>query len=105
MAKRTRRQRRGGATAIVTTAGKAPPKKWWRRWLWYVNPRRFRDFWLTKPGGITLLKIAGTWFGIFLAIVIGLFLYFAKDLPNPDQINSKVSAETTRFYDRTGKTV
>lgn len=34
--------------------------------------------------------------------VVGIFLYFAKDLPSPDKLNSRVVAESTKIYDRTG---
>jgi membrane peptidoglycan carboxypeptidase len=80
-----------------------PPKKWWRRWLWYSNPKRFSDFWFTKPGLKSALKIAAFGGGLGLLALTGLFLYFAKDLPSPGKINSLRLAQTTRFYDRTGK--
>lgn len=48
--------------------------------------------------------IAGTAAGIFL-IFLALFLWIAKDLPSPNKINSKISAQTTKLYDRTGQTV
>src|SRR3990167_10886873 len=81
------------------------PAKWYRRWLWYLNPRRFKDFWFTREGGKTFLKIAGIWAGIFFIMIAGLFLYFAKDLPSPGKVNSLTLKQTTRFYDRTGKTL
>ncbi|MBP6006018.1 penicillin-binding protein [Candidatus Saccharibacteria bacterium] len=39
-----------------------------------------------------------------LALIL-LFLFVAKDLPSPDQINSVASEQTTKIYDRTGETV
>ncbi|TSD02031.1 MAG: 1A family penicillin-binding protein [Parcubacteria group bacterium Athens0714_25] len=46
--------------------------------------------------------------GLFLAIigvvlVIGIFLYYSKDLPDPGKINKRVVAESTKIYDRTGE--
>ena len=42
-------------------------------------------------------------FGVLgLIATIGLFAYFAKDLPNPNKINKRVIAESTKIYDRTG---
>ncbi len=96
-----RHTKRGGKS----TSGITPPKKWWRRWLWYLNPTRFRDFWFTRAGGITALKLFGIWAAIGFGLIVVLFLWFAKDLPTPGQINSKILAQTTRFYDRTGQTV
>ncbi len=35
--------------------------------------------------------------------VVGIFAYFAKDLPDPNKVNKRVIAESTKIYDRTGK--
>lgn len=82
-----------------------PPETWWRRWIWYTNPKRFMDWWFTKPGMFAALKIAGTVTGVVVIFIIGLFFYFARDLPNPGEINALDSEQTTKFYDRTGETV
>lgn len=43
-------------------------------------------------------------FGFITAIIltIGIFAYFAKDLPDPNKVNKRVVAESTKIYDRTG---
>ena len=41
--------------------------------------------------------------GSFLAV--GVFIYFSKDIPNADEIVNRRVAESTKIYDRTGKTV
>ncbi|MEX0668247.1 MAG: PBP1A family penicillin-binding protein [Candidatus Saccharimonadales bacterium] len=88
----------------VTKFGRiTPPEVWWRRWLWYMHPRRFKDWWFTKPGAIAALRILGVAAGILLLLVIGLFLYFARDLPSPGQINAQALDQTTKFYDRSGE--
>ncbi len=38
-----------------------------------------------------------------LFFVIGVFVYFAKDLPNPGNISIPQSAQSTKIYDRTGQ--
>ncbi|MBD3282307.1 MAG: PBP1A family penicillin-binding protein [Candidatus Portnoybacteria bacterium] len=44
------------------------------------------------------------WSAIILFIfLVGLFAYFAKDLPNPEQIAERRVVESTKIYDRTGK--
>jgi membrane peptidoglycan carboxypeptidase len=48
--------------------------------------------------------IAATFAGFFL-IILAIFLWIAKDLPSPNKINSKISAQTTKLYDRTGQNV
>lgn len=53
----------------------------------------------TKEG----LKKVGTVAIIGLGIIIGLFGWYAKDLPTPNKINSRMSAQTTQIFDRNGK--
>ncbi len=48
--------------------------------------------------------IASIFAGFFLLGLL-LFLWIAKDLPSPNKINSKISAQTTKLYDRTGQNV
>lgn len=43
--------------------------------------------------------------GVFLILVILVFAWFAKDLPSPNKINARLSAQTTKFYDRSGQHV
>lgn len=49
------------------------------------------------------LKIYGVTLALIILAIAGLFLWFAKDLPSPNKINSRVSAQTTKIYDRTGE--
>lgn len=46
-------------------------------------------------------------FGFLTGIiaVVGIFAYFAKDLPDPNKVNKRVVAESTKIYDRTGQHV
>ncbi|MDD3480772.1 MAG: penicillin-binding protein [Patescibacteria group bacterium] len=53
----------------------------------------------TKEG----LKKVGTVTVILLGIIIGLFGWYAKDLPTPNKINSRFAAQTTQIFDRNGK--
>jgi len=91
------------ARKVKAHASVSPPNKWWRRWLWYGNPQRFRDWWFTHEGKVAGLKIIGTTAGVAFIGIAGLFLYFAKDLPSPGKVNSLGLAQTTRFYDRSGQ--
>ncbi len=54
--------------------------------------------------GKKALKIYGITAAILVLAVAGIFLWFAKDLPSPNKINEIASAQTTKLYDRTGKT-
>ncbi len=49
------------------------------------------------------LKIYGITIAVIFLLIAGVFLWFAKDLPSPNKINSRVSAQTTKIYDRTGE--
>lgn len=42
-------------------------------------------------------------FFVGVLTVLGVFMYFAKDLPDPDQIHTRQVAESTKIYDRTGE--
>lgn len=57
---------------------------------------------LTSRKGLRMMAIVA---GVILAIIVGVFLWFAKDLPSPNKINARVSAQTTKLYDRTGQHV
>ncbi len=64
----------------------------------------FKDF-KQKPAkekwklvGKIVLYLTGA---IFLFIV-GMFIYYAKDLPNPNNLGNLVEAQSTKIYDRTG---
>jgi 1A family penicillin-binding protein len=48
-------------------------------------------------------KIALYVFGAGVLFTVGLFIYFIKDLPSPSAINSRVVAESTKIYDRSGE--
>lgn len=53
-----------------------------------------------------LMTIAVVFVVLFLAgvgTVIGLFVHYAKDLPDPEKVNRRVVAESTKIYDRTGQ--
>ncbi len=41
--------------------------------------------------------------GIGFLSVAGVFVYYAKDLPDPGKINKRIVAESTKIYDRTGE--
>jgi len=50
-----------------------------------------------------LLKIAGWGLAAFLLFAIGVFAYYAKDLPSPSKLNQRQVVESTKIYDRTGE--
>ncbi len=72
------------------------PKKWLARGLVLIDPRHFKENWLSKAGAIRTAKIAGVGFVMLLAV----FLWFGRDLPDPNKVNAKLGGQTTKFWDR-----
>ena len=50
-----------------------------------------------------LLKLSIVMFIIGIIVITGVFIYFSKDIPNPDKIVDRSVAESTKIYDRTGE--
>ncbi len=76
-----------------------------KRILWRLHPKRVAKYWFSKRGGKMMLKLGAAGFIVLVVASFGVYAYFRSELPNPDEVNSKVLAENTRFYDRTGKTL
>lgn len=57
------------------------------------------DFMFSKKA----LKIMGIIFGAGFLAIAGIFIFFMKDLPDPDKVNKRVINESTKIYDRTGQ--
>lgn len=69
-------------------------------------PRRRHYKKTYKKGGslvLSLGKIALFSFLAFLLLGAGIFLYYAKDLPRPEDLSEISFANPTKIYDRTGK--
>jgi len=48
--------------------------------------------------------ILAAYFSLALFVfMVGVFIYFSKDLPSPGKMNSRFIAESTKIYDRTGQ--
>ncbi|HAR99875.1 TPA: penicillin-binding protein, partial [Candidatus Moranbacteria bacterium] len=48
-------------------------------------------------------KISLYLFGVGFLSVVGIFLYFAKDLPSANSVDAKLIAQSTKIYDRSGE--
>ncbi|MBI2416194.1 MAG: transglycosylase domain-containing protein [Candidatus Kerfeldbacteria bacterium] len=82
---------RSSANVIPVVVKKLPPaasrpskKTAWQRWR--------------KPFGLACLVVIG----LSALTVLGVFAWFAKDLPSTDELESRVLAESTKIYDRSG---
>lgn len=61
-----------------------------------TKPKKERPRWL---------KILGYVFVFFLVIFVGLYIYFARQLPNPKDFQERIVKQSTRIYDRSGATL
>jgi 1A family penicillin-binding protein len=70
------------------------------------NNRPNRKKWIARWPSKINWKVLGRWFLYFclagLLLVIGIFVYFAKDLPSPAKLASRSVIQSTKIYDRTG---
>lgn len=81
-----------------------PPEPW-KRLLFRMNPKRIAKYWFSREGAIMALKIAGVAFVIGFLIIVGVFAYFRKDLPQIKDISGNNFGGSISYYDRTGKVV
>lgn len=81
------------------------PQERWKRILYRLNPKRMAKYWFSREGGIMALKIAGIGIVVCFILLVGLFAYFRKDLPNIKDISGNAIGGSITYYDRTGQTV
>lgn len=80
------------------------PKHPVKRLLARMHPTRVAGFWLSKKGGMMLLKVAGVSALLGVLMVGGLFAYYRKDLDQirPGELAKRVQTTVTKYYDRRG---
>ncbi|HSX07864.1 MAG TPA: transglycosylase domain-containing protein [Candidatus Saccharimonadales bacterium] len=81
------------------------PKNRFKRILYRLHPKRVIKYWFSRDGLIMALKIAGIGIVACFILIIGLFAYFRKDLPNIKDISGTNVGGSITYYDRTGQTV
>ena len=81
------------------------PKSRVKRFLYHFQPSRMYHYWFSRDGGIMALKILGIGFIAGFLLLVGLFAYFRKDLPNLKDISGNHIGGSIRYYDRTGQTL
>ncbi len=84
---------------------KGLPKSRIKRFIYRMNPKRLAAFWLSREGGIMALKILGVSIVVVFVMMVGVFAYFRKDLPNLRDISGNNIGGSIRYYDRTGETL
>lgn len=81
------------------------PKSRVKRVLYMMQPKRMYKYWFSREGGIMALKILGISIFAGLLLLLGIFAYFRKDLPNLRDISGEKIGGSISYYDRTGQTL
>jgi penicillin-binding protein 1A len=81
------------------------PKGRVQRFFYRLHPKRLYKYWFSREGGIMALKITGIGIIAGFLVLVGLFAYFRKDLPDLNDISGTNIGGSIRYYDRTGKTL
>lgn len=76
-----------------------------KRTLYRMHPKRVINYWFSREGGIMALKITGVSIALGFVVLVGIFAYFRKDLPNLRDITGNNIGGSIRYYDRTGQTL
>lgn len=80
------------------------PKDRFKRILYRMHPKRVAKYWFSREGGIMALKLTGVGILAVFLLLVGVFAYFRKDLPNLRDISGNNIGGSIRYFDRTGKT-
>lgn len=81
------------------------PKSRFKRFLWRLRPQHLAQYWFSRDGAITSLKILGIAIVAIFVLTLGVFAYFRKDLPNIKDISGSKLGGSISYYDRTGQTL
>ncbi|MGI9028344.1 MAG: transglycosylase domain-containing protein [Candidatus Saccharimonadales bacterium] len=79
------------------------PKGRLKRTLYRLHPKRQFKYWFSRQGGIMALKVAGIGSLCAFLLLVGVFAYFRKDLPNLRDISGNNIGGSIQYYDRTGQ--
>lgn len=78
------------------------PKNKFKRILFRLHPRELARYWFSRDGAIMALKILGVGLVVGFVLVVGVFAYFRKDLPNIKDLTGNNLGGSVSYYDRTG---
>lgn len=81
------------------------PQNPWKRLAYRLHPKRVMQYWFSRDGAIMALKLAGIGIVVCFILLVGVFAYFRKDLPNIKDISGNNLGGSITYYDRTGQTV
>ncbi|MCL2094877.1 penicillin-binding protein [Candidatus Saccharibacteria bacterium] len=79
----------------------------WLKWLdkhWpnFLRWSNIKAFWFSKRGLFFILKTAAITLAVLFFTVLGLFLYFRRDIAHisPEAMRARIANSTNRYYDR-----
>ena len=78
------------------------PKNRWLRVLHRMHPKRVLRYWFSRDGFLMALKLLGAGIVVCFLLLVGVFAYFRKDLPNITDVSGNNLPGSTSYYDRTG---
>ncbi len=81
------------------------PKNRFKRILYRLRPKELARYWFSRDGAVMALKIAGIGIIAGFVLIVGVFAYFRKDLPNITDLTGSTLGGSVTYYDRTGKTI
>jgi membrane peptidoglycan carboxypeptidase len=81
------------------------PKSRVKRIIYRMHPKRLYAYWFSREGAIMALKITGIGIIAGFLLLVGVFAYFRKDLPNLKDISGKEIGGSVLYYDRSGQTL
>ncbi len=81
------------------------PKGRINRFFYRMQPKRLYKYWFSREGGIMALKLFGISSLATFLLLVGVFAYFRKDLPNIRDISGSNIGGSILYYDRSGQTL
>ena len=79
------------------------PKSRFKRFFYRMHPKRLYAYWFSREGGIMFLRVAGIGIIVGFLLLVGVFAYFRKDLPDLRDISGNNLGGSIQYYDRTGE--
>lgn len=81
------------------------PRNKFKRILFRLHPKRVVKYWFSREGAIMALKLIGVGIVVCFLLLVGVFAYFRKDLPNIKDISGDELGGSITYLDRTGTQV
>ncbi|MEO8863210.1 MAG: transglycosylase domain-containing protein [Candidatus Saccharimonadales bacterium] len=81
------------------------PKSRVKRFFFRLQPKRMYHYWFSRQGGVMALKILGVGTLAGFLMLVGIFAYFRKDLPNIRDVSGNNIGGSIQYYDRSGQTL